>query len=347
MRKFSLCFPFPDEVDRYSVPELLGKEEPKEAGEFPARECLNFEYQYGVLPEGLMPRFIVKSNSLSRGQQRWRSGVILAREDCKALVNVEPANRRVVVRVKGGDSGARRNLLAIIRYDFDRINSEFKEHLDVQLNVPLLQFPEFTVDYKKLVAFENQGVREFPEVVGDKIVSVSVNDLLSGIDFRIGEGKTLQKVLKVESLFLSYSHKDETLRDELETHLKLLARQGVISLWHDRKILGGEGLDHRIDQHLASAEIIPLLVSADFIASDYCWEKEVSLALQRHDSGEATVVPIMLRTCDWTRAPFGKLQGLPKDMRPITSWEDRDAAWTNVALGIRAIAEDEGRQRSA
>ena len=65
MRKFSLCFPFPDATDRYLVPELLGKEEPKEAGDFPAGDCLNFEYEYGILPEGMIPRFIVRSHTLS------------------------------------------------------------------------------------------------------------------------------------------------------------------------------------------------------------------------------------------------------------------------------------------
>ncbi len=101
MRKFSLCFPFPEEPDRYLVPELLGKEEPEETREFPPRDCLNFEYHYGVLPEGLIPRFIVRSHTLSRGQERWRSGVVLAHEDCKALVTAQAADRRVIVRVRG------------------------------------------------------------------------------------------------------------------------------------------------------------------------------------------------------------------------------------------------------
>ena len=81
------------------------------------------------------------------------------------------------------------------------------------------------------------------------------------------------------------------------------------------------------------------MISADFIASDYCWGKESGFALERHEAKKATVVPIILRACDWRGAPFGKLQGLPKDMKPITAWQDRDAAWTDVARGIRAIAE--------
>ena len=93
------------------------------------------------LPEGLIPRFIVRSHPLSRCQERWRSGVILAHEDSKALVTASAADRRVVVRVTGGDSGSRRRLLAIIRYDLDRINAEFKDRLDAQEKVPLNDFP--------------------------------------------------------------------------------------------------------------------------------------------------------------------------------------------------------------
>ncbi|ETR72570.1 MAG: leucine-rich repeat-containing protein [Candidatus Magnetoglobus multicellularis str. Araruama] len=339
MRKFSLCFAFPDEEDRYLIPELLGKEEPKVTEAFVPDECLNFEYHYAILPEGLIPRFIVRSHTLSRNQERWRSGVILSYEGCKALVTAVTAERRVIVRVMSGDAGARRRLLAIIRYDVDRINREFKDRLDAQPKVPLTDFPEFSVDYHKLVAFERQGVETFPEFIGQNVVSVDVNELLNGIDLATQREEASNLIVKLKSVFFSYSHKDESLRDELETHLKLLQRQSVISTWHDRKILPGTEWDHEIDQHLERARIILLLISADFIASDYCWEKEVKRALERHESGEAVVIPVMLRSCDWQDAPFAKLQGLPKEMKPVKSWPDRDAAWTNVATGIREVAQ--------
>jgi internalin A len=339
MRKFSLCFPFPDAADRYLVPELLGKEEPKEAGDFSPGACLNFEYEYGILPEGLIPRFIVRSHTLSRGQARWRLGVILAYEECKALVAVESVNRRLVVRVKGGNSASRRRLLALVRYDLDRINTEFKDRLDAQAKVPLTDFPAFSVDYKKLVAFEKQGVKEFPEFIGQSVVTVKVDELLNGVDLEAQRVVPLKTIIASNAIFFSYSQRDEGLRDELETHLKLLQRQGIISTWHDRKIVPGSEWSDEIDRHLETAKIILLLVSADFIASDYCMGKEVKLALERHKKNDAIVVPIMLRSCDWRGAPFAKLQGLPREMKPVMKWKDRDAAWTEIALGIRAIVE--------
>lgn len=339
MRKFSLCLPFQDNSDRYLVPELLGKEEPEEVATFQPDQCLNFEYHYGILPEGLLPRFIVRTHTLSRGQQRWRSGVVLYHESCTALVKAEPAERRVVVRVRGGDASGRRSLLAIIRYDLDRIHAEFKDRLEAQSKVPLVESPTFAVDYKKLVAFERRGVTEFPEFIGQQVMTVNVSDLLNGVDFKEQRDDSIDALNRAKPLFFSYSHKDEALRDELETHLKLLQRQRVISTWHDRRILAGDEWDKEIDTALERAAIILILISADFIASDYCWDTEVKRAMERHDAKQATVVPILLRSCDWKSAPFGKLQGLPTNMTAVTAWPDRDAAWTNVATGIREIAE--------
>jgi internalin A len=337
MRKFSLCFPFTDESDRYLVPDLLGKEEPEETSEFPPAECLNFEYHYGVLPEGLIPRFIVRSHTLSRGQARWRSGVILAHEGCKALVHAIPAERRVIVRVKAGNASARRQLLAVIRYDFDKINAEFKDRLDAQAKVPLLKHPSFAVDYEKLIAFETKGVPKFHEYVDGAVVEVDVKALLNGVDLQEQRKLTVIDRAQAASVFVSYSHKDESLRDELETQLKILQRLGVISIWHDRRILPGTDWAAEIDMRIERAKIILLLISADFIASDYCWGIEMTRAMERHDAGEATVVPVMLRECEWDGAPFEKLHGLPKDMKAVTSFDNRDAAWKAIAAGIRKI----------
>jgi len=142
-------------------------------------------------------------------------------------------------------------------------------------------------------------------------------------------------------LFFSYSHKDEALRDELATHLKLLQRQGVIKAWHDRQITAGSEWAGAIDEHLNSARIILLLISADFIASDYCYDKEMGRAMERHEARETVVIPGILRPVDWAGAPFGKLQALPKNAQPVTIWANRDEAWLNVVQGIRRTIEQQ------
>ncbi|WP_438044913.1 TIR domain-containing protein [Sorangium sp. So ce128] len=140
-------------------------------------------------------------------------------------------------------------------------------------------------------------------------------------------------------LFFSYSHQDEALRDELEAHLALLKHDGLLQSWHDRRIAAGEAWAGQIDKNLDTAEVILLLISADFLASDYCFDKEMRRALERHDAGRARVIPVILRETDWRGAPFARLQALPRDGRPVTSWRNRDAAWTDVALGIRRAVE--------
>ena len=140
-------------------------------------------------------------------------------------------------------------------------------------------------------------------------------------------------------LFYSYAHEDEPLRDELDGHLALLRRKGVIRPWHDRGIVPGQQWDEAIDAQLTRADLILLLVSKDFLNSDYIWGKELAVAIARAERGDASVVPVLLRAVDIEDAPFAKLQGLPTDLRPVTSWPNRDEAWTDVAKGIRRTVE--------
>jgi tetratricopeptide (TPR) repeat protein len=140
-------------------------------------------------------------------------------------------------------------------------------------------------------------------------------------------------------LFYSYSHNDEELRKELDKHLKLLKRQEIISGWNDRDIEAGEEWAGQISEHLEAAGIILLLVSADFIASDYCYDIELKRAIERHKAKEARVIPIILRPCDWQTTSFAKLQALPQNGHPVTSWQNRDEAFLDIATGIRKVAE--------
>ena len=137
-------------------------------------------------------------------------------------------------------------------------------------------------------------------------------------------------------VFCSYAHEDAEYRVALEKHLSPLIRGNVIELWHDREIVAGQTWAEQIDEHLADAELIVLLISADFLASRYCFEIEMEYALGRHKAGAATVVPVIIRSVDWAGVPINFLQALPTDAKAVDSWANEDAAWTNVAQGIRA-----------
>jgi hypothetical protein len=144
-----------------------------------------------------------------------------------------------------------------------------------------------------------------------------------------------ENIVMSKKVFISYSHKDESFRDELEDHLTMLHRKSIISVWHDRKITAGEDWKDEIDSNLESADIIILLISSSFIASDYCYDIEMKKALEREKEGTATIVSIILRNCDWTDCEFSKFQAVPKDAKPISLWADRDTAWLDVVKGLK------------
>jgi TIR domain len=143
------------------------------------------------------------------------------------------------------------------------------------------------------------------------------------------------------SVFYSYAHEDERFVDELEKQLGVLKRTGVITTWHDRKIRPGGAWEGEIDERLESAQVILLLVSADFVNSDYCYEKEMVKALQLHALGKAVVIPIVLKEVAFLdKTPFAKIQMLPRDAKPITHWKRADKAWAEVAEAIGKVCEE-------
>jgi hypothetical protein len=149
------------------------------------------------------------------------------------------------------------------------------------------------------------------------------------------------------NLFFSYSHEDESYRDKLEKHLSLLRHQGLLESWHDRRITTGSEVDASIDEALDAADVVLLLVSASFVASSYCYSREMMRAMERHEAKRAVVIPVIVRPCDWHSAPFGKLLAVPTDGKAITQWPNEDEAYTNVARHVRKVVEQFGRVRVA
>lgn len=138
----------------------------------------------------------------------------------------------------------------------------------------------------------------------------------------------------------SDSPTDAPLLEQLERHLSALQREGLIATWHKHQIVAGSVVQRELDQHLSTASLILLLLSPDFLASNYCYETEMQQALQRHEAGQARVVPILLRPVDWQNAPFAHLQALPSIAKAITVWNNQDEAWVDVAQGIRKAIEE-------
>ena len=162
-------------------------------------------------------------------------------------------------------------------------------------------------------------------------------------------GLTLERVVVREEVimqiaplevFISYAHQDRALKEELTTHLSNLRRQGLIKTWHDGDIVPGTEWEQQIIEHLTSAHLILLLISSDFMASDFCYSVEMQKAIARHQTNQARVLPILVRQTDWKDAPFSILQMLPTGTRPVVNWTRRDDAFTDVVKGIRKAIED-------
>lgn len=148
-------------------------------------------------------------------------------------------------------------------------------------------------------------------------------------------------------VFCSYSHEDRTFQDSLAKHLASLRRTGRIELWYDKEIRAGDKWADEISENLEKADIVLLLVSANFIASDYCYAIEMKRALELHDSEQATAIPIIIKPCDWTITPIGALQALPSEAKPVSSWNQADEAWTDVSQGLRRTIEKLEQKRLA
>jgi internalin A len=346
MGKFELCYEFYDDNGNYLIPELLGKDEP-DLSKYVVGDPLRFEYHYNILPEGLLPRLVVRSRSLNKGLPRWRTGAVLEFEENRAIVKADIQGRKVAIAVYGKGAG-RRRLLSVIRSDFEALHASITR-LQVQQRVPIPSHPNVWVDYQTLLVLESEGETEHKEVAGGKVIRYSIQELLKGVEEpasrstmpRDRQGLSAKPITVV----YSYSHIDAELRDQLETHLALLKRTGVISTWHDRKITGGEEWKGKIDDRFKQADLILLLVSADFVSSDYCWDIEMKMALERHEKGEAKVVPIIIRECQWHKAPFAKLEPLPKDGNAVKESPSRDRAWKTIADGIEEASLEIRRRK--
>jgi len=190
------------------------------------------------------------------------------------------------------------------------------------------------VKYSTLLAHEKKKRDQYfcPELEKD----FKVADLLNGIE----TPESRAEIPKIRA-FISYSHKDEKLKDEFKAHLKPLTYEYGLNLWDDREIDAGEQWEDEIIAHLERDSLIFLMISSAALDSDYIWQKEIPKAILRHDVGEAIVIPVILRPCAWQGLNFGKIQVVPKEGKPITTWGNQDVAWLDVVRQIERVLKGE------
>jgi internalin A len=351
MRKFRLCHPLDEKGEKYLIPELLTKAEPKLDAEFPPEKCLGFVYGYGsVLPEGLLPRFIVETYVHREPKHAWRTGVVLERANCRALVRGDVQGRTITIRVAGVGNG-RRELLGIIREHFERIHRSY-EKLPVTEFVPIPGHPKAQVRHELLLKYEHSGREMIPVELEDGLIDFSVKELLDGVDLpgaprtrSVGPEGTLKYIqlgsmpVHPVAVFISYASKDESFRDQLEGALMPYERKGELEVWFDKLVEPGQTWEAEILSRLERAQIIILLLSNDFLRSAYCMEKELPRAMERREAGECEIVPVVIRACRYDKLDLGAIQAIQPGGKPVNEHDKSDAAWFEVTKQLDRVIE--------
>ena len=137
--------------------------------------------------------------------------------------------------------------------------------------------------------------------------------------------------------FISYSHKDTRALERLHTHLAMLRRERKITAWYDRDIIAGGDIDKEVSYQLEACALFLALVSPDFLASTYCYDKEMTRAFERHDADEIRIVPIIIEPCDWKTSPLGSLKALPRDGKPVATWPNSNEAFMDIIAELRRV----------
>ena len=348
MENYELCFEL-GKTRTYIAPELLSAN-PTKYDPIKDENPLTFIYKFQFMPAGLITRFIVKVHDLIEGDNFWKNGVVIKRNEARAVIAEDQTDRRIKVRI--GGPYYRQELLAIIQLRFSEVFKDFR-NLDYNELTPCI-CKECTLgndkhyySWQTLLKFYRKGIMSIH--CEQSTEEVSIGDLIAYVsgDSKIEASKGFTKRRpaskrgeKPKRVFISYSHKDEALKDELITFLSPMKRNGYLSSWDDGKITPGSDWEDKIKESLEAADIILLLVSADFLGSEYINDVELERALEKNKTKEAVVIPVILRASDWDSTQLKHLQALPKDGKPVMSWRSKDEAWTNVASGLRTVIDE-------
>jgi small GTP-binding protein len=330
----------PFEQREYVIPALLPKilNTPWPSAEWIA------ELQYPFLHRSIIERVIIALASLSVDRQWWRNGIRLQDSENKCLLeldatepNTGPNAEQGVLRIRlhGGN-----NQDKII--SFSRV-LDCLENIHHHQRQPLVAWSLNGVDFVNVEAL--QQARSNKEThVASRTAKVLELSMFAGIPDQFDDKQHFPKesaVSNTPKLFISYSHKDAEYKDELLNRLKVISRQFNVDTWHDEQLLAGDKIDPEIIKQLDVADMVIMLISPDFIASDYCFETEMQRALENAEQRSSRVIPIIVReTPDWHQHAIGQDLALPDDGKPLEDWPSADKFWGSVQTGIRRVIED-------
>jgi internalin A len=333
MEKFELCFPV-EGKDAYLVPGLLDANQPGELKEFIAGDARRIQFWYeDVRPPGLLPRFIVRSHTLSENQPRWLRGVVLARGSARALVRGDHEGRLTDVFAIGEVVEDRIWLTELILSEMRALNDKLPVRTLVFSGGAWTDLEVLRADAQK------NGASRTERGVDGRTVTVDVQQTLREVETPEASTPATDPL----SLFVCYSRKDERFVRQLIPGLKVLARRGYIVPWRDTDLIPGEDWDETIKQRLLDAHIILFMVSREFLASDYITAHERPMAMELAKQKKSVIVPILLSDCLWKGEDFEVFENLPRKGEAVSSFPRRDTAWNLVEKGLINVVEKQRR----
>ncbi|MCU0748483.1 MAG: TIR domain-containing protein [Akkermansiaceae bacterium] len=317
------------------VPQALPDTQPAAASAFRnVKDATRLRFTYTALPEGLVARAIVRLHEfvevISGKRLQWASGAILTREGARVLIRAEPQDRRVAITVTGPPM-SRQQLAGLCQAEMRAIHHEIRG-LD-----PL---EETLVEGKwaSVATLESDELRGRKSGIPTKNGTVMVDPVAANNAFSTWPAR--REDLWKPTAFISYSKSNVTQRKRLESELKILSREGLLSNhWHDRMIDPGDKWDARIQRELSEADVVIVLVSAAALATDYITEHEIPKSLELHNAGKTVVVPVILENCRWEKTALGVLNALPEKSKALNTWTRPSDAWESIGNGLAKVFE--------
>jgi len=333
MVKFELCFPLEGEEDVYLVPGLLDANQPRELKKFMTGQARRIQFRYeDVRPPGLLPRFIVRSHTLSERQPRWLRGVVLARSSARVLVRGDHEGRITDVFALGERAEERVWLTEFVLSEMRVLNDKLPVRTFVESEAQPGAWTE--LELLREAARKDEHTRA-ERMADGATVLVNVKQTLREVE--TAEASTPKD--NPMPLFICYAHANERIVKQLIPSLKVLARRGYVTPWRDTDLVPGEDWDETIKQRLSEAKVILFMVSRDFLASKYITEQERPIAMSMMKDNLAVVVPILLSACSWPEEDFARLEKLPRKDELVSSFNPREEAWALVEAGLKKAVD--------
>ena len=316
------------------IPQALRDQQPRAVAAFrDLQSSTRLRYTYPALPEGLVARAIVRLHEfieeIDGERQQWASGVILRRDDARALIRTIAQDRQVVITVTG-PAKARQKLAGLCQAEMRDIHAEIRgleaiEETEVRNSWIATKTLELDEKNRKQtgIATKDQG-------------TVMVDPAISNNEYS-------EKLARLDdvwrpTIFISYSKSNVNQRKRLESELKILKNEGLLAAsWHDRMIEPGAEWDGIIQEELRKADVVIVLTSSAALATDYITRHEIPKAIELHNSRETVVIPVILEACRWNMTALGALSALPEKGKAINKWKPQSDAWNSVADGLAIV----------